>query len=181
MNSASFTFHLTVGHLRRAIYYGFFIRNRKFLRVATYALGTIFFYFLMCAFGTFPMIAPLMFIAVGYLLWVVFMLVSLERQVLGNVKDPSSFLHKGYEIKISSELLQIAIPESGAKLRVKPSNLYCAIEISKIFLLYYSAEQVYILPKSIMRDGEENFVRNILSDTLNERFYSHTIAKKGRG
>ena len=124
------------------------------------------------------MIAPLLFIAAGYLLWLVFMLVSLERQILAHVKDSESFLHKSYEISISPTLLQIVIPDSNTNLRIKPAKLYCAIEISKIFLLYYSAEQVYILPKSIMQNGEEKTVRDILSHAINDRFYSHAMAKK---
>lgn len=177
LDSLYFSFHLTIGDFRRSLYYGFFIRNRKFLRITVYVLGTFLFYALLCAVGVFSINALVLFIAAAYFSCLLLMLASLERQVLQQAKSPDSFLKETYEITFSGSDICIEIPSRKIKTHIKPSKFYCAFEISKLFLLYQTQEQVFLVPKSIMTDADIQLIRSILSTALGKRFYSHALAK----
>ncbi len=176
--SLHFEYQLNTNDLRRALYYGYLVRNRKVVRFALFALLVIFSYSVLSLTGAMPESALIFYIGLGYFVWLVLTAGSIEYQLLRQVKDKDSFLRKIFRVQVSESIIQIEVPSEASRLRVIPSQLYCAFEISRVFMLYISPEQVYLVPKSIMSEEEKVQLRSILLTSLGERFYSGALQKK---
>ena len=58
------------------------------------------------------------------------------------------------------------------------AKLASAIEISSVFMLCLSADQLYLVPTAAMTDEQRTALRGLLSSRLGERFYSSILARE---
>ena len=74
--------------------------------------------------------------------------------------------------------LSVEIPEKKLRNTVALAKLASAIEISSVFMLCLTADQLYLVPTAAMTDEQRTALRGLLSSRLGERFYSSILARE---
>ena len=145
---------------RQASLYAMFLRNRNTFRVGIAVVLAVAFYTVLAVQGTFPLSYLPIYIAAAYL------------------KSDESLLWTEYVLRFDAGKLSVEIPEKKLRNTVALTKLASAIEISSVFLLYLSAEQLYLVPTAAMADEQRTALRGLLSSRLGERFYSSILARE---
>ena len=74
----------------------------------------------------------------------------------------------------------IEIPEREITDSCSLHRLACCFELNAVFLFYTTPQDVYILPKRVLQDGEAEALRTMLAADLKERFSSRFLPKKSK-
>ena len=82
MDAITLNFKVSVSDFREASYYGLFMRRRNAFRVAATVLLASFVYGVLCYHKVLPMEPLLPLLAGAYLIWFLFILAHVERQIL---------------------------------------------------------------------------------------------------
>lgn len=163
-------FQLTLGEFRTASYYGLFLRHRRPLQIMLIVLGAALLYYLgaLAKLGT---ANPLVFfLAMGYLVWGLLLFAGAEKEIRRYLRSPDSLLGCEYRLVFESHRLRVEIPAQDLRESYNLHNLTCGFELSTLFLLYVTPENVYILPKRALRPEETEELRSELASCLGERF-----------
>lgn len=161
---------LNIHDFRRATYYGLFVRYILALRIMVLVVAGSVAYAVAGYLG-FISVSPLIFfIAVAYLVWAALIFGKAERNMRSYMKSRQSLLGCAYEIELTKTRIRLRIPERDLDVAFSVSELYCVFEISSLFLIYVSAEQVYIVPKRAFSDEDAEAIRKNFSAKLDKRF-----------
>ena len=159
---------------RQASLYAMFLRNRNTFRVGIAVVLAVAFYTVLAVQGTFPLI----YIAAAYLVWMLLLLGREEQRVLRYLKSDESLLGTEYVLRFDAGKLSVEIPEKKLRNTVAFAKLASAIEISSVFMLCLTADQLYLVPTAAMTDEQRTALRGLLSSHLGERFYSSILARE---
>ena len=66
--------------------------------------------------------------------------------------------------------IRIRSPEKNITADLTANRLVCAIELSALFLLYTTAENVYLVPRRVFTEAELRTIRSTLRKQLPGRF-----------
>lgn len=172
--------HYRVGKkvFRQASIYMMLQRNRNTFRVGMIVVLAVAFYTLLASQGVFPLDYLPIYIAAAYLIWMLVLLGREEQRVLRYLKSDSSLLGYEYVLRFDGSRLAVEIPEKKVHTSVATAKLASAIEISSVFMLYVSADQLYLVPSDAMTDTQRGALRALLGEKLGERFYSTVLARE---
>ena len=84
-----------------------------------------------------------------------------------------------YSALLEQHRIRIQIPARRVDVSFAVEKLACVFELSALFLLYVSAQDVYLLPKRALSDGQTDALRENFRARLGERFSSR-FGKKTR-
>ena len=154
---------------RQASLYAMFLRNRNTFRVGIAVVLAVAFYTVLAVQGTFPLSYLPIYIAAAYLVWMLLLLGREEQRVLRYLKSDESLLGTEYVLGFDAGKLSVESPEK---------KLASAIEISSVFMLCLTADQLYLVPTAAMTDEQRTALRGLLSSRLGERFYSSILARE---
>ena len=163
---------------RQASLYAMFLRNRNTFRVGIAVVLAVAFYTVLAVQGTFPLSYLPIYIAAAYLVWMLLLLGREEQRVLRYLKSDESLLGTEYVLRFDAGKLSVEIPEKKLRNTVALAKLASAIEISSVFMLCLSADQLYLVPTAAMTDEQRTALRGLLSSRLGERFYSSILARE---
>ena len=98
--------------------------------------------------------------------------------MLRYLKSDESLLGTEYVLRFDAGKLSVEIPEKKLRNTVALAKLASAIEISSVFMLCLTADQLYLVPTAAMTDEQRTALRGLLSSRLGERFYSSILARE---
>mgnify|MGYP006887197103 FL=1 len=163
---------------RQASLYAMFLRNRNTFRVGIAVVLAVAFYTVLAVQGAFPLSYLPIYIAAAYLVWMLLLLGREEQRVLRYLKSDESLLGTEYVLRFDAGKLSVEIPEKKLRNTVALAKLASAIEISSVFMLCLTADQLYLVPTAAMTDEQRTALRGLLSSRLGERFYSSILARE---
>ena len=163
---------------RQASLYAMFLRNRNTFRVGIAVVLAVVFYTVHAVQGTFPLSYLPIYIAAAYLVWMLLLLGREEQRVLRYLKSDESLLGTEYVLRFDAGKLSVEVPEKKLRNTVALAKLASAIEISSVFMLCLTADQLYLVPTAAMTDEQRTALRGLLSSRLGERFYSSILARE---
>lgn len=123
-----------------------FLRNRNTFRVGIVVVLAVAFYTVLAVQGTFPLSYLPIYIAAAYLVWMLLLLGREEQRVLRYLKSDESLLGTEYVLRFDAGKLSVEIPEKKLRNTVALAKLASAIEISSVFMLCLTADQLYLVP-----------------------------------
>ena len=97
---------------------------------------------------------------------------------LDYLQSDASLLGTEYVLRFDGSKISIDIPEKKLHNAMPFAKLVSAIEISSAFMLYVSAEQLYLVPTDAMTAEQRSALRGLLDSRLGERFYSSVLARE---
>lgn len=163
---------------RQASLYAMFLRSRNTFRAGVVVVLAVAFYTVLAVQGTFPLSYLPIYIAAAYLIWMLLLLGREEQRVLRYLKSDESLLWTEYILRFDGGKLSIDVPEKKLHNTLPIVKLASAIEISSVFMLYLSAEQLYLVPTAAMTEEQRTALRELLSSRLGDRFYSSILARE---
>lgn len=170
MDAVDLNFKVTLSDFREASYYGLFLRRRNTFRAAAAVLLACFVCAVLWFHRPLPAQPVVLFIGCAYLIWVLFLLGGTERQILRYAKSPDTLISAEYRARFGGGSFSIEIPGRGFHVSGGVSQLTCAFELSRCFLLYATRQQLFIVPIRQMSQAEIMALRQILREGLNDRF-----------
>lgn len=170
MDTITLNFKVTVSDFREASYYGLFMRRRSAFRAAAVVLLASFVYGVLCWHRVLPLEPLLLFPAGACLIWFLFVLAGAERQILSCVRSPDTLIGAAYTASLDHSRFSFSLPDRNFCVSGPVSELYCAFELSRCFLIYATQEQLFIVPIRQMSQDEIKTLRKILQAGLNSRF-----------
>lgn len=177
MDTQEIRYRVTKKVFRQASIYALLQRNRGTFRVGIVVILVVALYTAMAVQGVFRLDYLPIYIAAAYLIWILILLGREERRVLRYLKSDASLLGTEYVLRFDGSKISIDIPEKRLHNAVSFAKLVSAIEISSAFMLYVSAEQLYLVPTDAMTAEQRSALRSLLDSRLGERFYSSVLAR----
>lgn len=172
MQSIDISYTVTVSDFRKATYYGLFLRHRRALQIMFLVLGFSILYAIGGAFGLGTVNYLVFFLALAYLIWGLLLFAGAEKGIKHFLASPQTTLGCEYLVSIDEHHLRIRVPAKKGDASFLIKKLACAYELSSMYLLYVSTQEVYLLPKRALTAEQTAALRNLLCRTLGERFAS---------
>lgn len=169
MNELSFTFSVNIYDYHRAVYFAFVNRSRSLLRIFALVGVIALFNWGAGALGLLPVFMLPAYIFLGYLVWVLVLLGIEEYRVLQYAKSPQSILDHPTTLRFVRDTLEVQT-HTGDRATHRLGDLFCAFEISELFLIYLNGAQSLMLPHRVMTPQQRAAVREKLQDALHGRF-----------
>lgn len=163
---------------RRASLYAMFMRNRNTFRIGIAVVLGVAVYAAFASEGVFELNYLPIYIAAAYLIWMLILLGREEQNVLRYLKSEDTLLGKEFVLHFDETKLSIDIPEKKLHTSVQFAKLASAVEISGVFMLYISAEQLYLVPTDAMSDAQQKALRRLLRKHIGKKFVSTVTARE---
>ena len=170
MEKINLDYQVTVSDFRRAMYYGTFIRHRKALRIAFAVLLVGIAYFIGGALGLGEINPWVLFLAAGYLIWALVFIGGIERGVREYLKTEGCMVGKTFHIELDDKTVRSEVPDKGFAFYSPLKQLTCVFEISSLYMLYTSVQDVYLLPARLFTVEQRKALREVLRKRLGNNF-----------
>ena len=179
MKTIEANYQITLSDFRKAMYYGLTLRYNKALKIMFFVLIICFFYVIIGLSGAWEINLLIPFIGIAYLIWGLLLFAGAERRIKNYIKDPNCFIGKEYKTTLDAKRVHIQIAECKSNTSYSISKLACVFEISEMFLIYITTQDLYILPKRALidKDAESRVLRENFKSQLGDRFYTRYTGK----
>lgn len=172
MKTIEANYQITLSDFRKATYYGLSLRYQRSLSIMFLVLLIGFFYTVAAFFGFWKLNLLIPFIATAYLIWGLLLFAGAERSIRNYLKAPGCTISKNHKTILDEKHVHIQIPECKVNTSYSISKLACVFELSTLFLIYISMQDVYLLPKRALKDEESGYLRENFRSLLGTRFYT---------
>lgn len=173
MGKISVEYEITVSDFRRATYYALVQRNRTAIRIMVVVLAVALLYVLLGTALSLDGFNPLvLFLALAYLVWGVLLFAGAERTIRNYLLQPDSLVGCTFRMDLESHHIRVEVPSRKIRLSVPVDQFACVIELSGMFLLYQTVQDVFILPNRCLKDEQRAALRDNFRKRLNDRFTS---------
>lgn len=163
---------VTVSDFRRASYYGLFLRHRRPLQIMFVVLLAAVLYGVGSGIGLGTANPLVFFIAAAYLIWGLLLFAGTERGIRQYLRTPGNFIGCTYRATLESHRVLFEIPERNISASQQTGNLTCVFELSQLFLIYISAQDLYILPCRALSESQRASLRENFRRRLGKNFGS---------
>ncbi len=170
MEKISAEYQVTLSDFRQATYYGLFLRHRTALRFLFAVLATAVLYVIGATLGLGTINPYALLIAAAYLAWGLVLFGGAELGIRGYLKSPQSLIGCTYRAELESHRIRLEVPERKIKMSTQINELTCVFEISSMFLIYTSIQDVYILPHRCMTPEQRVALRHNFRTHLDKKF-----------
>jgi len=171
-------YQIGVSDFRKASYYGLFLRQRRALLIFFAVLLVSALYAAGAAIGLGKVNLLVFFLAAAYLVWALFLFAGEERQIGAYLRREDNLLGETFRMRMDDKSMRMEIPSRGVSFSRTWERLACAFELSDLFLLYLTPQDVYLLPKRVLRPEEIAALRQTLRLRLGDRFGTRFLPKK---
>lgn len=180
MEAMEIRYYVRKKHFRQASLYAMLLRNRATFRIGVGVVLGVMIYVLIASQGAVPLSYLPVYVATAYLIWMLVLLAREEQRILRYLKSDASLLGTEFVLRLEGTKLTINMPEKKLHAGVPIAKLASAIEISSVFMLYLSADQLYLVPTDAMTDVQRKALRSLLAERLGDRFYSSILARESK-
>ena len=177
MQAIDVSYTVTVSDLRKATYYGLFLRHRRPLRIMFLVLGVAVLYGIGGTLGLGTVNYLVFFIALAYLVWGLLLFAGAEKSIRQCLAAPGKTLGCEYLVSIDAHHIRVRVPSHNGDASFLLKKLSCVYEISSMFLFYVDLQEVYLLPKRALTAEQTAALRQELRGTLGDRFSSRFGAR----
>ena len=172
MEKISTEYQVTVSDFRRATYFGLFQRHRTALRILFVVLAVAILYVLGASMGLGVLNPLVLFIAVAYLIWGMLLFSGAERGIRAYLRSKDSLIGCTYRVELDTHRIRLEVPERKIQVSTQVNQLTCVCELSSLFLIYTSMQDVYILPHRCMSETQRVALRHNFRARLGANFGS---------
>ena len=177
MQAIDVSYTVTVSDFRKATYYGLFLRHRRALQIMFLVLGFSVLYAIGGALGLGTINYLVFFLALAYLIWGLLLFAGAEKGIKRFLASPQATLGCEYLVSIDEHHVRIRVPAKKGDVSILIKKLACAYELSSMYLLYVTTQEVYLLPKRALTAEQTAALRTLLRQTIGERFSSRFIKR----
>lgn len=170
MERIQLVYTVTVSDFRKASYYGLFLRQRRPLQIMFIVLAAAVLYGTGSALGLGEANPLVFFLAAAYFAWGLLLFAGTERSIRQYLHTPENFLGCTYKAVLESHRVQFEIPERNIRASKAIGDLTCVFELSQLFLIYISPQDLYILPCRALTDAQRTALRENFRQRLGDRF-----------
>lgn len=161
---------VTVSDFRKASYYALFLRHRRPLQIMFVVLIAAVLYGIGASLGLGQANPLVFFLAAAYLCWGLFLFAGTEKGIRQYIRTPENFLGCTYNATLESHRVQFEIPERKIKASQPIGNLACVFELNQIFMIYVSAQDLYLLPCRALSREQRSALRQTFRQRLGNKF-----------
>lgn len=172
MDKISIEYQITVSDFRKATYFGLFQQHRTALRILFVVLIVAVLYGMGASLGLGTINPLVLFIAAAYLVWGLLLFAGAERGIRTYLRREDSLIGCTYRVELESHRIRIEIPERNIQVSAQMNQLACAFELSALFLIYISLQDVYLLPTRCLTAEQRLALRKNLRQRLGDNFGS---------
>lgn len=165
-------YQVTLSDFRKATYYGYALRYRKALLIMLVVLAVGILYGIGAAAGLGQVNYLVFFLAAAYFIWGLLLFSGAERGIRRYLKSPDSLIDCSYTAELEEHHICFRIPDRGVNSSYHVGKLACIFELSSLFLVYVSTQEVYILPKRAFTEEQISAARGVFRTQLKDRFSS---------
>ena len=163
-------YQITLSDYRKVSYYGLFLRYRRPLQIlfavligaGLYCLGAL------LGLGQINIFVPLL--AGAYLVWGLLLFAGAEKAIRTYLRQDDCLIGCTYSVLSDKKQIRLQVPERKIDVFLPIAKLAFVFETSFAFLLYTSAQDVYILPVRALSDAQRKLIRENLRKALPQRF-----------
>ncbi|MBQ7534228.1 MAG: YcxB family protein, partial [Stomatobaculum sp.] len=112
----------------------------------------------------------ILFVAAAYLIWVLIILGQEEIRIRSYVRSKDCLIGLKNTFFMEGNRIRIQIPDKNITANLTVNRLAVAFEISALFLLYTTAQQVYLVPKRAFTEDQLRKIRSTLAKQIPGRF-----------
>lgn len=170
MEKIQTSYQITISDFRRASYFGLFLRHRRPLQILFVVLAAAVLYVIGAQMGLGHFNPLVLFLAAAYLVWGLLLFAGVERNIRRYMARPDSLIGCTYTAEIESHRIQFSIPSRGIQFTTQLNKLACVFELSQMFLVYVSLQEVYILPHRGLTAQQRTDLRQVFRTRLGENF-----------
>ncbi|MCD8097196.1 MAG: YcxB family protein [Lachnospiraceae bacterium] len=179
MTSAEITIHYEVGvrELNQALLYALVVRRRRIFRLSLYVILAVCFYIACCYAGIVPLYPLILFIGTLCVIWILMQLSGVFLSVRKMVDEDSGAKGAGIigapsVMKLCPESLKYSVPEKHLSNRVNLRNIAAVIELPRVYMIYISSADTFLLPKRAMDSDMLTQVHDYFTKRIPEKFMS---------
>ena len=170
MNEIKATYSISNRDYHMAVYYAATIRHRLAIRLFAIVGLVALSFWIGSMLGYLPAFMIPAYLFLGYLVWFLFTIAAIEHGILKYTKSSDNSLFKEMTVTFAKGMMKIDTPYNKKSASVPLSNLACAFELNDIFLIYFDAAQLVILPTRALSGTDRAELRSLLLNTLKDRF-----------
>ena len=165
-------YQVTVSDFRRATYYGLFLRHRRALRIMFAVLIVAVVYAIAGAAGVGTINPLVLFLAMAYLIWGIMLFAGAEKGIRSYLRTKDSLVGCTYRAELESHRIRLEVPERNIHFATPVNKLACVFEMSSLFLVYTTLQDVYILPTRCFHEQQRQALRTNFREKLGDNFGS---------
>ncbi len=172
MDKISVEYQVTVSDFRQATYFGLFQRHRMALRIMFVVLIVAVLYVLGASIGLGTMNPLVLFIAAAYLIWGLLLFAGAEKGIKQYLRSEGSLIGCSFRAELESHRIRLEIPERKIQVTAQTNQLACVFELSSLFMIYTSMQDVYLLPNRCLTAEQRIALRKNFRERLGNNFGS---------
>lgn len=172
MDKICVDYQVTVSDFRRATYFGLFQRHRTALHILFVVLAVAILYVLGASIGLGTINYLVLFLATAYLIWGILLFAGAEKSIRAYLRSKDSLIGCTYRAELESHRIRLEIPERKIQVAAQVNQLTCVFELSSLFLIYTSMQDVYILPHRCLTDEQRLALRKNFRERVGNNFGS---------
>lgn len=147
---------------RDAYYYIMFYKSRNAFRVAVIVIAVSLLYGALWVNRLVPGYPAVLLVASAYLVWMFIRFAGVERQIRAYARSSDNLIGLEYRATFKGRSYRFEIPQKSIKISGDAKNILTRFESAGCFLLYVSAQDLFIIPKRALDDGEAAGIREFL-------------------
>ena len=172
MDKISVEYQVTVSDFRQATYFGLFQRHRLPLRIMFVVLIVAVLYGIGASLGL-GTVNPLVFlIAAASLIWGLLLFAGAEKGIRQYLRSEASLVGCTFRAELESHRIRLEIPQKKIQVTAQVNQLACVFELSSLFMIYTSMQDVYLLPHRCLSTEQRIAMRKNFRERLGNNFGS---------
>lgn len=172
MDKISVEYQVTVSDFRKATYFGLFQQHRTALRIMFVVVIVGILYAMGASLGLGTLNPLVLFIAAAYLIWGLLLFAGAEKGIRAYMQSPDCLIGCTYRAELESHRVRFEIPERKIQVTAQMNQLACVFELSALFMIYTSMQDVYLLPTRCLTPEQRIALRNNFRQRLGNNFGS---------
>ena len=169
MEKIQLAYTVTVSDFRKASYYGLFLRQRRSLQIMFVVLAAAVLYGIGSALGL-GEANPLVFSWQRLILPGDSSSLPGRSEASANICGRRGIFSAAHKAVLESHRVQFEIPERNIRVSKTIGDLTCVFELSQLFLIYTSTQDLYILPYRALTEAQRTALRETFRQRLGDRF-----------
>lgn len=178
MKPIEIKYKVSIGDFRKASYYALALRSGKALKIMAGVLAADAGYYILQLSGVLAENSLPLFIALGYVVWLLLLFANTERSIRRYVTSPASVLGLPFVAGFTADAISFSQPERSIDQTFPLKDCPCVFELGAVFLFYVSQQETYIVPKYAFSDEALSLLRSNLYRQLPDRFSSRFAASE---
>ncbi len=163
---------VTTEDFRKASYYGLFLRHRKPLLIMFLAVSGAGIYCLAGALGLGEINIFVPLLAAAYFVWGLLLFAGAEKGIRNYFRREDNLIGCRYRASFEKYRVVFDVEERNIHAVCPFSKLACAYEMSSLFMIYVTTQEVYLVPVRALSPEQRLSLRSSLRSVLKDRFGS---------